>query len=196
VVISACLGAGVAQAHPHVWVTMRTAIVYTPDGAVTGLRQDWTFDDMYTAFAVTGLEAKKKGQFTRAELQPLAQDNIESLKDFRYFTYARIEANGGKAMHSLRRSIIGSITTPKPPSLRCISRCHSKSRLRRNGLSSKYTIRNSLLTSVLLNMMRSSWSARRRNACSRRRSRTTIISSVRRASTALTFPPKPISAWA
>ena len=72
-------------------VTMRTAIVYAPDGAVTGLRQDWTFDDMYTAFAMTGLEAKKKGQFTRAELQPLAQVNIESLKDFDYFTYARID---------------------------------------------------------------------------------------------------------
>ena len=91
VVISTCLGAGVAQAHPHVWVTMRTAIVYAPDGAVTGLRQDWTFDDMYTAFAMTGLQAEKKGQYARAELQPLAQENIESLKDFGYFIYARID---------------------------------------------------------------------------------------------------------
>jgi ABC-type uncharacterized transport system substrate-binding protein len=70
---------------------MRTAIVYAPDGAVTGLRQDWTFDDMYTAFAMTGLQAEKKGQYTRAELQPLAKENIESLKDFGYFTYARID---------------------------------------------------------------------------------------------------------
>jgi ABC-type uncharacterized transport system substrate-binding protein len=91
VVISACLAAGGAQAHPHVWVTMRTAILYAPDGTVTGLRQDWTFDDTYTAFAMTGLETKKKGQFTRAELQPLAQDNIESLKDFGYFTNAKID---------------------------------------------------------------------------------------------------------
>ncbi len=90
-VIGACLGAGAAQAHPHVWVTMRTAILYAPDGAVTGLRQDWTFDDMYTAFAMQGLEAKKKEQFTRAQLQPLAQENIESLKEFGYFTYARID---------------------------------------------------------------------------------------------------------
>lgn len=91
VVIGACLGAGAAQAHPHVWVTMRTAILYAPDGAVTGLRQDWTFDDMYTAFAMQGLEAKKKEQFTRAQLQPLAQENIELLKEFGYFTYARID---------------------------------------------------------------------------------------------------------
>jgi ABC-type uncharacterized transport system substrate-binding protein len=91
VVIGACIAAAGADAHPHVWVTMRTAILYAPDGAVTGLRQDWTFDDMYSAFALTGVEAKSKGQFTRAELQPLAQINIDSLKDFGYFTFAKLD---------------------------------------------------------------------------------------------------------
>jgi ABC-type uncharacterized transport system substrate-binding protein len=66
-------------------------ILYAPSGAVTGLRQDWTFDDMYSAFAVTGMEAKSKGQFTRAELQPLAQVNVDSLKDFGYFTFAKLD---------------------------------------------------------------------------------------------------------
>lgn len=70
---------------------MRAAIVYAPDGAVTGLRQDWTFDDMYSAFALTGIAAKKKGQYTRAELQALAQVNIDSLKDFGYFTFAKLD---------------------------------------------------------------------------------------------------------
>lgn len=91
VVIGACLAAAGASAHPHVWVTMRTAVLYAADGKVTGLHQDWTFDDMYSAFALTGIEARKKGQFTRAELQPLAQVNVDSLKDFAYFTYARID---------------------------------------------------------------------------------------------------------
>jgi ABC-type uncharacterized transport system substrate-binding protein len=91
VVIGACMAVGSANAHPHVWVTMRTAILYAPDGAVTGLRQDWTFDDMYSAFALTGTEAKSRGQFTRAELQPLAQVNVDSLKDFGYFTYAKFD---------------------------------------------------------------------------------------------------------
>jgi ABC-type uncharacterized transport system substrate-binding protein len=91
VAIGACMAPAGAHAHPHVWVTMRTTILFAPDGAVTGLRQDWTFDDMYSAFALTGLEAKKQGQFTRAELQPLAQVNVDSLKDFGYFTFARID---------------------------------------------------------------------------------------------------------
>jgi ABC-type uncharacterized transport system substrate-binding protein len=89
------LGAGSVSAHPHVWVTMKSAVVYGPDGAVIGMRHAWTFDDMYSAFAVQGLEQKKKGEFTSAELQPLAQVNVESLKEYDFFTYAKA---GGKEL--------------------------------------------------------------------------------------------------
>jgi len=84
-----------AQAHPHVWVTMRSELVYAADGTVTGVRHNWTFDDMFSTFATQGLEAKEKGKFTREELAPLAQVNVESLKEFDYFTVARV--NGKKA---------------------------------------------------------------------------------------------------
>jgi ABC-type uncharacterized transport system substrate-binding protein len=86
------LAGGTASAHPHVWVTMKSAVVYGPDGAVTGVRHVWTFDDMYSAFATQGLEQKKKGEFTPQELQPLAQVNVESLKEYDFFTFAK--ANG------------------------------------------------------------------------------------------------------
>lgn len=146
------LGALPASAHPHVWVTMRAEVVYAPDGKVTGIRHAWTFDDMFSAFAIQGLdEAPKaapkaaadpksapesqgflgwlrstwawltgrseptmgdakgmetKGKETKAEtkqaapasrrnptreqLHPLAQTNVESLKDFDYFTIAKV----------------------------------------------------------------------------------------------------------
>jgi len=83
-----------ALAHPHVWVTMKSELIYAPDGTVTGIRQAWTFDDMYSTFATQGLESKQKGVFTREELAPLTEVNITSLKDFDYFTYAK--ANGKK----------------------------------------------------------------------------------------------------
>jgi ABC-type uncharacterized transport system substrate-binding protein len=85
-----------AQAHPHVWVTMRTELLYSTDGAATGVRHAWTFDDMFSAYAVEGLEAKTKGQFTREELQSLAQVNAESLKEFDYYTYAKIDGKREK----------------------------------------------------------------------------------------------------
>jgi ABC-type uncharacterized transport system substrate-binding protein len=83
-----------ASAHPHVWVTMKSELVFAPDGSVTGVRHAWTFDDMFSVFATQGLEAKTKGEFTREELAPLAEVNVTSLKEYDYFTYAK--ANGKK----------------------------------------------------------------------------------------------------
>jgi ABC-type uncharacterized transport system substrate-binding protein len=78
----------VANAHPHVWVTMKSEVIYAPDGTVTAIRHAWSFDDMFSTFATQGLESKEKGKFTREELAPLAKVNVESLKEYDYFTYA------------------------------------------------------------------------------------------------------------
>ena len=83
-----------ADAHPHVWVKLKTEIVYAPDGAVTGVRHAWTFDDMFSAYALQGIRHAKKGQYTREELSSLAQLNVDSLKEYDYFTYAK--ADGAK----------------------------------------------------------------------------------------------------
>ena len=87
--------AGPAAAHPHVWITMQSELVYAPDGSVTGIRHHWAFDDMFSAFATQGVEAKEKGKFSREELAPLAKTNVESLKEYGYFTFAT--ADGKKA---------------------------------------------------------------------------------------------------
>ena len=36
-----------ASAHPHVWVTVKSELVYASDGSITGVRHAWTFDDMF-----------------------------------------------------------------------------------------------------------------------------------------------------
>ncbi len=91
--LAAVLIAAPARAHPHIWVTMHSELVYAPDGSVTGIRQHWAFDDMFSAFATQGLEAKDKGVFSRAELAPLAKTNVESLKEYDYFTFATADGN-------------------------------------------------------------------------------------------------------
>ena len=93
--LAALIIAAPAQAHPHVWVTMRTELVYASDGTITGIRHAWSFDDMFSTFALQGLDSKEKGKFTREELAPLAKVNVESLKEYDYFTYAT--ADGTKA---------------------------------------------------------------------------------------------------
>lgn len=94
-VFAAAMGpASPASAHPHVWVTIKTELLYTADGSVSGVRHAWTFDDMFSAFAVQGLPQKTKGAFSREELAGVAEVNITSLKEWDFFTYAK--ANGAK----------------------------------------------------------------------------------------------------
>ncbi len=84
-----------ASAHPHVWVTIQSKFLYAPDGSLTGIRHSWTFDDMFSAFATMGFP-KTNDTFTRETLQPLAKVNVDSLKDFDYFTYATVDGKRDK----------------------------------------------------------------------------------------------------
>lgn len=79
---------GVAAAHPHVFVVAREALLFTPDGKVSGIRSAWTFDDMYSSFAIQGLGPPDQ-ILTEAQLAPLAKTNVESLAEFGYFTVAK-----------------------------------------------------------------------------------------------------------
>jgi ABC-type uncharacterized transport system substrate-binding protein len=90
------LGMAPAQAHPHVWITAKSEVMYAPDGAMTGVRHAWTFDDMFSTYALQGIETKTKGVYTREELAPLAQTNVESLKEFNFFTFAKTDGKKTK----------------------------------------------------------------------------------------------------
>lgn len=77
------------NAHPHVWVAVETTVIYE-NAAVTGLRHTWTFDDLYTAQAVQGLDTNGDGTYDRQELAELAKVNMDGLKEFAYFTFAKL----------------------------------------------------------------------------------------------------------
>jgi ABC-type uncharacterized transport system substrate-binding protein len=89
-------GSGMAEAHPHVWITATSELIYAPDGAITGVRHAWTFDDMFSTYALQGIETKTKGVYSREELRPLAQTNVESLKEFGFFTFAKADGKKEK----------------------------------------------------------------------------------------------------
>ena len=84
-------GTSAAQAHPHVWITAKSELIYAPDGSITGVRHAWTFDDMFSTYALQGIVTRKKGVYSREELAPLAKTNMESLKEFGFFTFARVD---------------------------------------------------------------------------------------------------------
>ena len=90
------IAASAAQAHPHVWITASSELIYAPDGSISGVRHAWTFDDMFSTYALQGLETKTKGVYSREELAPLAQTNVESLKEFGFFTFAKADGRKEK----------------------------------------------------------------------------------------------------
>jgi ABC-type uncharacterized transport system substrate-binding protein len=85
-----------ARAHPHVWITSTSELVYGADGAITGIRHSWRFDDMFSTYALQDIQPKTKGVYTREELAPLAQVNVDSLKEFDFFTFAKTAKSSPK----------------------------------------------------------------------------------------------------
>jgi ABC-type uncharacterized transport system substrate-binding protein len=89
VAAAALLAATAANAHPHVFVRVKSELVFATDGTVAAVRHAWTFDDMFSAFATQGLDKNKDGKFSREELAELAEVNVTSLKEFNYFSVAK-----------------------------------------------------------------------------------------------------------
>lgn len=87
--------ATVAEAHPHVFVDARAEIVFDSAGQIEAIRNIWQFDQAFTAFAVQGLDADNDGKLSDDELVPLAKVNIDSLKEFGFFTWMTV--GGAKA---------------------------------------------------------------------------------------------------
>ena len=90
-----------AQAHPHVWITATSELLYAPDGSINGVRHAWTFDDMFSTYALQGIESKTKGAYSHDELAALAQTNVESLKEFAYFTFAKADGKKQKFLEPI-----------------------------------------------------------------------------------------------
>lgn len=81
-----------ADAHPHVFITTREAVVFDDEGRVTAIKHAWTFDEYYSTFLEQGLDKGPDGRYSRETLADLAKTNTEGLVDADYFTF--IKANG------------------------------------------------------------------------------------------------------
>jgi len=86
--LCACMPAP-AIAHPHVWASMHSKILFTPAGLVRGVAMDWTFDEAYSKTALDGLDVNGDGAYSHEELEPLTKVNLSSLKTYGYFVFFR-----------------------------------------------------------------------------------------------------------
>jgi ABC-type uncharacterized transport system substrate-binding protein len=88
--------AGPALAHPHVWVDAKAEIVWNDRGEISAIRHIWQFDPDFTAYATLNLDANNDNKLSEDELAPLAQTNMDALKEYDYFTHLYVGGDNRK----------------------------------------------------------------------------------------------------
>lgn len=79
---------GLSLAHPHIWVDTKLDVVFDGAGRISELRQEWLFDQAFTAWAIQGLDTNADGQVDRAELHELTEEYISGLSAYDFYTFA------------------------------------------------------------------------------------------------------------
>jgi ABC-type uncharacterized transport system substrate-binding protein len=94
------LAAGAVQAHPHVFIDNHLVFVF--DGAaLTGFREVWVFDDIFSQQLLDQFDSDRDGHFTDAESASVANGTLPNLAHFHYFTYVWL---GGKPLPAIAPS--------------------------------------------------------------------------------------------
>ena len=82
------------QAHPHAWIGVQSTAVLSPDGKFATIKEQWLFDEIYSAAIMDGMAADSpSGQATVREYAAMV---IENLKPYDYFTKITVD---GKPIH-------------------------------------------------------------------------------------------------
>lgn len=76
-----------AMAHPHVFADGHVVLDLDVIHELMAVKNEWTFDAPFSAFAVTGLDKNHNGKLEPAELKPLAETSMKSLADYHFFTW-------------------------------------------------------------------------------------------------------------
>jgi ABC-type uncharacterized transport system substrate-binding protein len=78
-----------ATAHPHVFIDNRVTLLFA-DGAVSGFRTEWRFDEIFTEDMIAQFDADGDGAFSPAESKQVKDGTLPNLKGFHYFTYVYV----------------------------------------------------------------------------------------------------------
>jgi ABC-type uncharacterized transport system substrate-binding protein len=86
-----------ADAHPHVFIDNHVIFVF--DGSMmTGFREIWVFDDVFSAQMLQQFDADHDGHLGGPESAAVAKGILPNLAGFHYFTYVWLD---GKALPAI-----------------------------------------------------------------------------------------------
>ena len=100
-VLLAAVGiSGPLRAHPHVFIDAVTEVVFEK-GKIVGLRQRWTFDDVFSLLMIEDFDTDKNRKFDKSEIEALRKGAFAAVSEFGYFTHVRL---GGRKVAADRVS--------------------------------------------------------------------------------------------
>ena len=76
--------------HPHAFVNCRLSLVFDEQG-LTGFWQHWLMDEMFTAFLLESFDTDTDETFNENEIQTIQHEAFDNLRNFGYFTYAKVD---------------------------------------------------------------------------------------------------------
>lgn len=80
---------GPAAAHPHAYLEYGVTLRFDAAKRIAALDVIWLMDEMYSAYATDGLDVDRDGRIEPDELAPLARENLNTLREWGYFTYVK-----------------------------------------------------------------------------------------------------------
>ena len=83
---------GRAQAHPHAFIDVQSTIILDAQGRISGIEQEWLFDEFYTIFITEDVRPAPSDNDPR--LKELAKRNLSHMREKDYFL--RFIVNGIK----------------------------------------------------------------------------------------------------
>ena len=99
-------------------------MVFDDKGRIAAIRHHWLFDEEFSAYALQGLDTNRDGKYSAEELKPLAKENVESLKDYDYFTFLSV----GDYQAGFADADATTISSCWTAGCSCTSRCRSQRR--------------------------------------------------------------------
>ena len=80
---------GKVLGHAHVWIHSAVIVHFDKDG-MTGFKQEWVFDEMFSNMIIHDFDKNHNGEFEPSEVQAVFKGAFCNLKEFYYFTHVKI----------------------------------------------------------------------------------------------------------
>jgi len=82
-----------AWSHPHMWIDAKAQFVFDAQGRLTAIKQNWLFDDMFSPYAMQGVNKGKDGKYPAPALKAMADDWVQALGEpiSHYFTTVTVD---------------------------------------------------------------------------------------------------------